>query len=72
MAFTLDIDVVGRDAGKVADLLRAVADRLEGGETDGEIADGDETCGEFSLEEDEIGQAGADPEPTDPADEPHG
>lgn len=69
MAFTLDIDVVGRDAGKVADLLRAVADRLEAGETEGEIVDGDEACGAFALEEDAIGQA--EPEPLDPADEPH-
>jgi hypothetical protein len=68
MAFALDMDVVGRDAGKVAELLRAVADRIEGGEKEGEIADGDETVGEFALEEDVLGEAGS--EAADPVDEP--
>jgi len=70
MPFTLDIDVVGRNSAKVADLLRAVAERVEAGENAGEIADGDEICGEFTLEEDEAGEAD-EAQPLDPADEPH-
>jgi len=58
MSFTLEIDDFGRGPAKVAALLRSVAERVESCEAEGEISDGDETCGEFSLVEDQIGEAG--------------
>ena len=73
MAFTVDIDVGDRDATKVASLLRSVADRVEAGEKEGGIADGTDVVGEFSLEEDTLGEAGSEAgdQPADPANDPN-